>query len=106
MEMIKEDIKVVWGFQDEGWHGDYDEDDPEDEPLLRFYTEHWNKEKEEWEEVPKGSYCTQFADTASDVKKKEALEYLAQRLYDAYHDGTLKRTAQQLSWIGVDSYPI
>lgn len=38
MELVKGSVKLEWEYIGEGIIGDFDETNPEDEALLRFYT--------------------------------------------------------------------
>ena len=59
---IPGEVKVTIGYYDEGWCGDYDEDDPDDTPLLRFdaydLREYDNAyDSRSWQDA---SFCTQI----------------------------------------------
>lgn len=57
----REIIKVEWEHIGEGWSGDYNPDDPNDEPLLRFTVYIRGVWPEfEWEQLEDASYCTQM----------------------------------------------
>ena len=73
--MVEGEYKVAWVNLDEGYNGDYDPEDEEDENLLRFHVE--IKTKGEWECIC--SYCTTVpADT-----KKSVLREKLQKIMDA-----------------------
>lgn len=68
-QLIRGRVRVDWADLGEGWDGDYDPEDPEDEALLRFdFYAHLNGE---WVAVNDTSYCTQVpADTDPNVRRR------------------------------------
>ena len=61
VELIRDSIKVELEWIGEGWDGDYQEDDPEDDPLLRFTF--YRKDAMAiagWDQIDDTSYCTQL----------------------------------------------
>lgn len=100
MELIKDNVKVVWENIGEGYCGDYDEDNPEDENLLRFTV--FVKDDGEWREVDDSSYCTMVtADTDND-KLMELLNVLMDEFYEVLHYdiyGFVKKIGERMSWI-------
>ena len=58
LELVRDNVKVCWKHIGEGMFGDYDCNNPDDVPLLRFYVN--VKEDETWKEVEDTSYCTKF----------------------------------------------
>ncbi len=50
MTLIRDNYRVDWCFLDEGWNGLYDDNNPADEPLLRFDATH--------SQTPNGSLWT------------------------------------------------
>ena len=69
MRLEKGNVAVEWYNADEGWNGDYDPDDPEDENLLRF--DFYGKKDDRWLAVLDASYCTRVpADTPESVLKQ------------------------------------
>lgn len=123
MELIKNDVKIELEDIGEGWDGDYNEEDPEDTPLLRFsayvkgalrlkYIEKdphgisdWGvpKEIDEWVSVSDGTYCTRLPADLSDEDQLKALEQLMLLLYDPIVEMRAKKPAQKASWIGPDN---
>jgi hypothetical protein len=99
MELKKDKVMVEWDDStNEGISGDYDPDDPNDIPLLRFYV---NKlVSNEWEELPDASYCTQVdARTSNDIQRK-LLQVLMDEVYEEVKSGhSIKKLCEQLSWI-------
>lgn len=106
-ELIRErgPVRVAWICLGEGYNGDYDPRDPEDELLLRFDLFLKDECTEEWRTAE--SRCTCFAEKASMKDKEAALDVLLNRFYDAYTNhpkqdlGTL---ADILSYISADTY--
>ncbi|MDE1821060.1 MAG: hypothetical protein KGJ23_08045 [Euryarchaeota archaeon] len=103
-------VKVEWEETGEGWQGDFDPDDPEDEELLRFYV--YRKVGREWHPVEDGSYCTAMPVATSPAIRKRALVALMNELYDGARDGRVepgryevdgasgfKRRAEEMSWL-------
>ena len=87
---------VQWVDIGEGNSGDYNPDDPDDVALLRFDIMR-RDEDGEWGQVQDGSYCTQMpVDTPAPLLRK-ALEHILAQIMKA---GSVKRRAEELSWIG------
>jgi hypothetical protein len=112
MEIIKGKCKVEWVELGEGWSGDYNPNDPEDEELLRFdvYTSDTNYCTcgrkpcacgEEWVDPGDVSYCAAFPVGAPDKLKMRALELIVERLYDQPVN-YWKKICEELSWISPD----
>lgn len=97
-EFIEQDIRVVLENIGEGWDGDFDPDDPDDENLLRFSI--YKKENNEWIDVDDASYCTQIRYDIDDNLAHEILRYIMRQVKDDVISGvSIKRTAEQLSWL-------
>lgn len=80
----------------EGVNGNYNEDDAEDMPLLRFYVS--RQEDGEWQEV--ASYCTNLSSEINDDTQQTALVYLMDRFYEPVKEGqSIKRLAEEMSWM-------
>lgn len=61
IEVVSENglVKVVLEYIGEGYQGDYDPEDSEDEPLLRYSLYRKNDDDDDdWDAVDDGSYCT------------------------------------------------
>ena len=95
--------KLLIKFVDlnEGYHGDYNPDDPDDCQLLRF--DIYRLGSAGYEPVEDASYCTQLpVGSAPDVILKRALD-LAYAVYDALMaDASIKRTCEKFSWMSAD----
>lgn len=82
----------------EGWNGDYNPDDSEDELLLRFDVSVLIDN--EWEPVDNGSYCTALPATVSTDKINLALNIIMREVGDAVRSGySIKKVCENLSWI-------
>jgi hypothetical protein len=89
-------VRVEWVYTDEGWWGDYDSSNPEDEALLRFDIH--LRTPDGWIEMEDGSYCTRVPyDTPEDDLVK-----LAQVMANTMADTPGRRTAEVLSWVSPD----
>jgi hypothetical protein len=97
-------VKVTWIDIGEGLSGDYDEEDPDDIPLLRYDTyvhrdkvgnlELEDDGESEWLTLDDGSYCTQVpVDTDSRILKSLARK-MANQLSDAIDAGSPKKEAE------------
>jgi len=89
----KKNRRVTWEWIGEGWSGDYDENDPQDTPLLRFYCD--KKVKGGWEEMSDASYCTRMPITSPKDYLKRAAEIILQAIEDG---GSYKKRLEELSW--------
>lgn len=100
--LVRGDVAVEWEYIGEGWGGDYDEADPQDEPLLRFYVQRRTPDGE-WADVEDASYCTQMPATATPAQRRRGLEILMERFYDDVVAGkSVKKLGEEMSWIGLD----
>ena len=98
-------IRVAWVCIGEGYNGEYDPNDPEDELLLRLDVAAKNEETGDWKTVE--SRCTCFAASASPQDQEAALEILLDRFWNAYSTGThqcLGALADEMSYISADTY--
>lgn len=97
-------VIIEWVELGEGYSGDYDPDDPEDEELLRFDAYINNHQ---WEE-PTYSYCTLFPVSATPEQRMAGLQYLMEHLYEPMSKKEYCRgDAERLSWISLEwiKYP-
>ena len=97
-------VRVTFANLWEGVSGDYDPEDPEDTPFLRFDVERWNGF--DWEPVEDASYCTTIsAYVYPSVKAdKERLEGLLRTIIDTVGDDVragipIKKKCEELSWL-------
>jgi hypothetical protein len=99
-------VMVSWEWLDEGECGDYDPDDPEDYPHLRFSvykkgfsaSDHLNPNPVE--AIDDSSYCTLMPiDTPKETLIKLA-EYILNCVEDDVKNGnSIKKCCERLSWI-------
>ncbi len=98
-------VRVAWVCLGEGYNGEYDPRNPEDELLLRFDVA--VKDKDTGNFVTVESRRTCFAEKASVKDKKAALDILLDRFYTAYTSDPqqcLSSLADMLSYISADTY--
>ena len=89
----------------EGYNGDYDPNDSEDELLLRFDVSVKDTNSGSFTSVESRRTC--FAAKASEKVKEEALDILLERFYEAYTGEprqSLTELADELSYISADTY--
>lgn len=95
LERSGKEYMVEFTYIDEGWGGFYDEDDRDDEQLIRFYVQ--TKIDGEWVDLEDGSYCTQLnIDTPANL-----LEIFAEHLANAADNISPKR---ELEWLTLTTY--
>jgi hypothetical protein len=91
-------FKVEIEYLDEGRGGEYDENDPEDLPLLRFTV--FEMAAGEWAELPDGSYCTRLPATSDRAVVEEAANLILTRITNAFNtQESLKTVCERLSWM-------
>ena len=98
-------VRVAWVCLGEGYNGEYDPRDPEDELLLRFNLFLKDETSGEWR--PAESRLTCFVAKASVKDQEAALDILLDRFYTAYTSGPqqcLSSMADALSYISADTY--
>lgn len=82
-------LEAIWEWIGEGWDGDYDKDDPDDTPLLRFSV------MKDGEQLDDASYCTRMPIDSPEWMLRRALEIL---LDVAESETSPKRRFEELSW--------
>ena len=97
-------FKVEITYIGEGYNGDYDSSNPEDEPLLRFYTyrnsNHNTEKAPSWEEVSNGSYCTSVSKNSDIVHVVETAKKILQEFRKCEEEGySIKKTAEKMSYL-------
>jgi hypothetical protein len=99
--LVDGDVRVTIEWIGEGRDGDFDPDDPNDVPLLRFSVD--RKCGEEWEEVPDCSYCTQMCATDERARLQDLAKRIMAEVKDTVNSGrSPKRTCERLSWLPLD----
>ena len=104
-ELIVNDVRVTLEDIGEGIFGEYDENDPNDRPLLRFDVykrcENPSDITGEWEAIDDGSYCTNIHAESS---WNEIAQYLFTIMNEVYfyiqNDYSIKKVCEKLSWLG------
>ena len=99
-----EEGRLMVAFENlhEGYNGDYNPDDPEDEELVRFSV-YANYGDDDWQEVDDASYCT----TIPINNPFELLEEKIKVIFKEYKNveshildyGSVKKLGEMLSWI-------
>jgi hypothetical protein len=100
--VIRYPVMVEWSELGEGWEGEYNENDPNDEELLRFDVSIWNCDPEEpWIAVEDASYCTAFPVNTDPILRERALNYIMDEIWEQLADSrcSIKRICEKLSWI-------
>jgi hypothetical protein len=98
MELIRDGIKVELEDIGEGQDGDYQPDDPEDEPLLRFSFYEFSIVEGEWQEINDTSYCTQLSANLPKHDQHLALEWLMTH----FDRKRAKKCCERLSWVTIE----
>ena len=104
-------IRVDWYDAGEGLFGDYNPENPNDIPLLRFdvyvMDPVLNGEMDDgWREVEDASYCTNMPTTTPKDILVKGLSYLFKEYRDVINhfpvDVSVKKLGESLSWISPD----
>lgn len=104
-ELIRGNVRVTLDDIGEGWNGDYNEDDPDDESLFRFTTYTRESADSEWEEVNDASYCTQLPTDLPAPQVRVALNALMDEFYSPLandREASVTGAAEKMSWIKPD----
>lgn len=98
-------VAVVWEDIGEGWDGEYDPNDDNDEPLLRF-TVYRNSfvtggsRSGGWEQVDNASYCTRMPVNADEFVLVRELHFMMELVYDRVVAGeSIKDVCEKFSWV-------
>ena len=93
-------VRVTVEFIGEGLSGDWNPDDPNDQPLLRFSVE--DGLSGEWEAVRRGSYCTQIPATTPRRLIIETAGYIWSKVAPfIWRREGIKQICEELSWLEV-----
>lgn len=98
-------MMLTWEWLDEGYNGEYDENDPDDVPLLRFtiYTREQHPTEGDvgdWEQAEDCSYCTENPiDTDAVYLDDMAREILNEYRRCVLADASPKKAMERCSWI-------
>lgn len=111
VELIYRNKKVVFEWIGEGNDGDYNEDDEDDIPLLRFscderkYYDRGDERLEDdgvWEGMEDASYCTQMP---INTPMKVLIRGMA-LVMEAIQDINYKRRLEELSWMKPEDFMV
>ena len=105
LELARGTHKVVWEYIGEGWSGDYNPEDSEDTPLLRFSCyecdEHgFTMDADAWRQMDDASYCTRMP-VGTPV---QVLARAAGIILEAIEDVNYKKRLEELSWFCPDDF--
>lgn len=113
-------VRIEWDALGEGWHGDYNPEDPDDTELLRFTVYRFDgddvllasatadpdladllaHEGLGWVEVEDASYCTQVPVDTDPAERQRLLEVLMGEFHDLVsHRTSVKKLGERLSWV-------
>lgn len=97
--LVKNLVKVeIHDETNEGYFGDYDENDKEDKKLLRF--EVFSFSKGEWVYVEDSSYCTRIPSNSNEEVVNRILNLIMKEIYeDVVNNISIKKKCEKLSWI-------
>lgn len=104
VNVIRGNRKVEWVDLGEGFSGDYDPSNPDDQALLRFdvleltniHGLFSDSPVMEWEVLDDASYCTQMPADSSDVVLRRGATMIMNATYGKTN---IKRICEGLSWI-------
>ena len=115
IEVTKDNIRVTLEWIGEGYCGQYNPENPTDEPLIRFYVEKKSLIFDptqinnlhtscflygDWEDIEDASYCTQLSVFTAKDKLQKIAELILDRVYsDVVADRSIKKLCERLSWI-------
>ena len=90
----KDGIRVEFVYIGEGLCGDYDEDNSDDEPLLRFDV------YKNGEFVDDSSYCTTIRADADIEYVKQVAQTILNQVYEPLINGrSIRKLCESLSWL-------
>lgn len=99
MQMKCDNVGVGWTYLNEGYDGDYDPNDPDDKPLLRFDV--WCDDFE----VLDASYCTHVPATTDRATLQRMLSHIMNAVFENVHQGKgVKKICERLSWINPSDF--
>jgi len=98
-------LRVELEWIGEGIGGDYDPNDPNDTPLLRFSL--WERHGAGWDYVEDTSYCCRVSRDAPMEQIEATLRTLMREFTSAVESGgSVKKVGERLSWIGTTDAPV
>jgi hypothetical protein len=110
-EMTLDQVKVELEHIGEGMSGDFDPDNADDAPLLRFTVlqrievDHGDRVMSEWEQVDDASYCTLLrADTITSPQAVQAMSMVMNAVHGPLMGSmSIKKACERLSWMRVEN---
>jgi transcription elongation factor Elf1 len=100
VSITRKHFRADWYNAGEGYKGDYDPENPEDENLLRFDVYYSPDADGKWEEVEDASYCTtNSVDTLTSILIRKLYTILKEYENSGYPDNSVKKLGETLSWI-------
>ena len=101
-ELIRDTVRVELEDIGEGYNGDYDPDDPNDTPLLRFTVSIHYVDEDQWYQIDDASYCTRLPVSITEEQANSVLNLIMNEVYDAVIGGnSIKRRCEMLSWVSL-----
>ena len=98
IKVVDRKVRVRLEYIGEGWSGDYQPDDPEDTPLVRFSVQ--RKVGRYWEDVNDSSYCTCIPISTLRSKLIAHAEKILSIVGDDVRKGeSIKKTCERLTWV-------
>lgn len=103
MELTNDLLRLTLSYEGEGWGGYYDEEDPEDEKLLRFSLYQRDSENPaEWVSIDDTSYCTALPESTLHHLQRLVAESMFAEFTSAYKTSppeSLRGLARFFSWL-------
>jgi hypothetical protein len=103
-QLVDGNVRVVLhDSTNEGWGGDYDSSDPDDQLLLRFDVDERIGNTDSWQPIDDASYCTALPANTPRKFLDKALQLIMLEVKEAVDTGySIKKTCERLSWINVN----
>ena len=96
-------LRVDWIYIGEGLSGDWNPNNPNDIPLLRFDVYYLSGE-DQWDMVDDGSYCTNMEwGTSSDILARAAMLIIF-NMEDKIGKTSYRQALQDLSWMKAEDF--
>lgn len=124
IEATHGDLHLHLEYEGEGFNGEYQSEDPNDQPLLRFRlfirgelaktlsetirdVEYDPATPDSWMDFPNGSYCTNINAQIGDEQAQRLADQMVITIAEVYATGNipLKRICERLSWIDETQEP-
>ena len=89
LELVHNDVMIEWTNGGEGIGGEYNENDPNDKNLLRFYVCRLNSKgdnENDWEQIDDASHCTQVPANTTNFELYLLLSILMSEIYQKVVD--------------------